>query len=244
MSNVREAMKMIGGVEPTPEQIQRVQAIAHSLGIPNNDAMMPILIALDCYHGAFKELPAQAQAAANTAAKSAAHKSTTAVNEAVANAVSNLGPQVGTAIVKVANEINQVDRAKWIGGIVVVVALVFTLLGWLTHATGYSSGFETGKAEGYKQAADEKAAAAWANTQQGVIAFEFAQTGELEKIANCSGKGWKLDDKQVCTPYPVMERGEGDTQEKSYTYGWIAVKSARRAPGRKAQTWVNKLTGG
>lgn len=53
MNDIKPAMKLIGGVEPTPQQVQRVQAIAHSLGIASNDPMLPILIALDAYHGAF-----------------------------------------------------------------------------------------------------------------------------------------------------------------------------------------------
>jgi hypothetical protein len=232
-------MKLIGGVEPTPQQMQRVQAIAHSLGIGNNDAMMPILIALDCYHGAFKELPEKAQAAADTAAKSAADRSATAVNEAVARAVSKLGPQVGDAIVKAANDINHVDRAKWVAGTVAVVAVVFGLLGWFTHATGYSAGLETGRADGYKQAADEKTAAVWANTPQGKLAFELAQTGSLEKLANCSGKGWVLS-KMVCFPYTTLEAHDGDTKKSEYIHGWHVGKSASGSPEEKKQKRTDK----
>lgn len=235
MSDMRQAIKLIGGVEPTPQQMQRVQAIAHSLGIPNNDAMMPILIALDCYHGAFSTLPAQAQAAADTAAKGAADRSTAAVNEAVARAVTNLGPQVGTAIVNVAKDINQVDKAKWICGVVVVVGLVFSLLGWLTHASGYASGFETGKAQTYQDVKDEKAAAAWANTPQGRLAFQLAQEGSIEVLAHCNGKGWKLS-KGSCYPYPYLE---GKSEMMS---GWSVGKAANGNPSRNV-SWWGRLTG-
>ena len=240
MSDIREAIKLIGGVEPTPQQVQRVQAIAHSLGIPANDAMMPILIALDCYHGAFSTLPAKAQAAADTAAKGAADRSTAAVNEAVARAVTNLGPQVGTAIVKVANDINQIDKAKWIGVVVVVIGLVLSLLsllGWLTHASGYSSGFETGKAQAYQDVKDEKAAAAWANTPQGMLAFQLAQAGSIETLAHCNGKGWKLS-KGMCYPQPVTE-GKSEMM-----YGWSVGQAATGNPARKTNvSWWRHLVG-
>lgn len=240
MTDVRAAMKLIGGVEPTPAQMQRVQAIAHSLGIGNNDAMLPILIALDCYHGAFSTLPAKAQAAADTAAQGAADRSATLVNEAVARAVTNLGPKVGSAIVKVANDINQVDKAKWIGGVAIIVAMVFMLFGWLTHTSGYSAGYETGKAEAYKLAADEKAAAAWGNTPQGVMAHELAQAGNLSDLARCSGAGWHLDKKElVCAPQPITEDG------KQVVYGWKVGKSATGTSARKVGglTWAERLLG-
>ena len=237
MSDMREAMKLIGGVEPTQQQIQRVQAIAHSLGIPNNDAMMPILVALDCYHGAFKELPAQAQAAADAAAKCAADKSSTAVNEAVARAVTNLGPKIITAIIGVANDLNQIGKAKWIGIVVVVVGLVFSSLGWLTHATGYSAGFETGKAQAYQDVKDEKAAAAWANTPEGMLAFQLAQAGSIEKLAHCGGKGWVLSD-GTCYPQPVKE-GKSDK-----IYGWSVGQAATGNHARKINvSWWDHLVG-
>lgn len=238
--DIRQAMKLIGGVEPTPQQMQRVQAIAHSLGIPSNDAMMPILIALDCYHGAFNELPAKAQTAADAAAKSAADRSAAAVNTAVAVAVAQMGPKVGEAIIKVANDIEQVDKIKWIAGVVAVVALVFTLFGWFTYDSGYSTGFETGKAEAYQEAKDEKAAAAWANTKEGKLAYELAAAGSLSSLAHCTGAGWHLDKKTMaCTAQPVTEDG------KQLVYGWRVGPSATGNPARKAggATWMERLIG-
>ena len=226
MSDIPKAIRLIGGVEPTLEQLRHVQAIAHSLDIPANDAMMPILLMLDTYHGVFSALPEKVLKAANAAAINAAAQSTEAVNTAVAQAVSNLGPKVGEAVVKVANDMNRVNKVKWIGGVVLGVALLLTAFGGFTHQTGYSSGFETGRAAGYKVAADEKAMAAWANTVQGRLAYELAQAGNLEKLAYCDGKGWQLE-KGVCYPYGVME------DQKIMAYGWVVGKSAKGVPARQ-----------
>jgi hypothetical protein len=237
VSDLRQAIKLIGGVEPTPQQMQRVQAIAHSLGIPNNDAMMPILIALDCYHGAFNEMPAKAQAAADAIAKSTVNKTTTELDGAMAKAITNMGPRVGDAIIKVANDINQVDKAKWIGGVMVVVGLLFSFLGWITHASGYSSGFETGKAQAYQDVKDEKAAAAWANTPQGMLAFQLAQAGSVEMLAHCNGTGWELS-KGTCYPQPVAE---GKTRK---IYGWSVGQTATGNRARKISlSWWDHLVG-
>lgn len=237
MSDIRSGMKSISGNEPTPAQIARVIGIAHDFDIPKNDAMFPIMVMMDQYHGVFSELPEKMKKAASDAARNAADQSTAAVNAAVAKAVTNLGPQVGAAIVKVAKDINQVDRVKWIGGVVLLVALVFTALGWLTHATGYSSGFETGKAAGYKAAADEKAMVAWANTDQGRLAYELAQAGSLETLAGCNGRGWKLL-KGKCSPQPYKE------DEKVMVAGWSVGKSAGGTPARQINvSWLKSIFG-
>lgn len=144
------------------------------------------------------------------------------VNLGLAEAIRNMGPQIGEALVDHAKALNQVDRAKWIGGGVAVVAVVLSLVGWIGHA----SGFETGKVAGYKAAADEKAMVAWANTDQGRLAYELAQAGSLEMLANCGGRGWKLV-KGTCSPMPYTEGKD------SFVANWQVGKSAGGVVARK-----------
>lgn len=209
MSNIGVAAKLITGTEPTTEQVHRVQAIAHSLNIPSNDAMMPILIALEQYHGIFSTLPSKMKTAANIAAQSAAAQSATAINQAVAKAVTDLGPQVGEAIVKVANEYAGVDKAKWIGGVIALTCVVLAGFGWWMHGNGVDSGFGLG----YSQARNEVAAAAWANTPEGLVAYKLARAvggeADLLHLLKCDNPGWKRQ-KNICYP--------GAT--KDGTYGW------------------------
>lgn len=235
MADVRTAIGLISGGEPSPQQVQRVQAIAHSLDIPNNDPLLPILIALDSYHGVFSELPTKMQKAADAVTKEAAAKTTHQVNIGLVAAIHSMGPQIGEALTEHAKALNNVDRAKWFGGAAVVVIVALSLFGWLTHATGYSSGFETGQAAGHAAAADEKAMAAWANTEQGRMAFELAQNGSLDLVANCNGRGWKLS-KGLCTPMPYTEGKE------QFVAGWKVGPSAGGAPTRKlAMSWWDYL---
>lgn len=169
------------------------------------------------------------------AATGAAEQSKAAVNEAIAKAILNLSPQVGNAIEKVAGEVADVGKVKWIGGVTVLAVLALTLSGWFAHATGYASGFDGGKAEGYKQAADEKAAAAWANTPQGMLAYQLTQAGSLESLAHCNGKGWTLS-KGQCTPQPVTE-GKAEMM-----YGWRVGPAAVGNPARKINvSWWEHL---
>ncbi len=236
MSDIRNGMKTISGNEPTPAQIARVTSIAHDFDISKNDAMFPLFVALDQYHGVFGELPEKMKKAAEAVAKEAAEKTKMHVELGLVTAIHNMGPQIGDALVDHAKALNQVDRAKWIGGVVLGVALVFSILGWITHATGYASGFESGQAAGHAAAADEKAMAAWANTDQGRLAYELAQNGSLDMLANCNGRGWKLS-KGVCFPNSFTQ-----DQEQLVT-GWEVGKSAGGAPTRKINmSWWDHLT--
>ena len=81
---------------------------------------------------------------------------------------------------------------------------------WLGHA----SGREGGQADGYRAAMDEKAAAAWANTSAGQLAFRLDRAGDLALVARCLGNGWKQatqDGRKVCYPNPLPDRT---------VYGW------------------------
>lgn len=237
MSDLKSIMKTISGNEPTPAQINRVMSIAHDMDISKTDPLLPLLVMLDQYHGVFSELPQKMNKAAAEVSKAAAENTKHQVNLGLVAAIHQMGPQIGNALVDHAKALTQVDRAKWIGGVVLAVAMVFTVLGWLMHATGYSSGFETGKAAGYKAAADEKAMVAWANTDQGRLAYELAQAGSLETLAGCNGRGWKLL-KGKCSPQPYKE------DEKVMVAGWSVGKSAGGTPARQINvSWLKSIFG-
>ena len=236
MSDIRNGMKTISGNEPTAAQIARVTSIAHDFDIPKNDALFPLFVALDQYHGVFSELPEKMRLAADAVAKEAAENTKHQVNLGLVAAIHKMGPQIGYALVDHAKALNQVDRAKWVGGAVVVVVAAFAAFGWITHATGYSSGFEVGQAAGHAAAADEKAMAAWANTPQGRMAYELAKNGTLEMVGNCNGRGWELS-QGLCTPKSYTEG------KKVFITQWEVGPSASRAPTRKFKmSWWDYLT--
>ena len=236
MGDIRNGMKTISGNEPTAAQIARVTSIAHDFDIPKNDALFPLFVALDQYHGVFGELPEKMRLAADAVAKEAAENTKHQVNLGLVAAIHKMGPQIGYALVDHAKALNQVDRAKWVGGAVVVVVAAFAAFGWITHATGYSTGFEVGQAAGHAAAADEKAMAAWANTPQGRMAYELAKNGTLEMVGNCNGRGWELS-QGLCTPKSYTEG------KKVFITQWEVGPSASRAPTHKFKmSWWDYLT--
>lgn len=137
MSDLRASIQLITGTEPTPQTLQRVQAIAHALGIPANDAMFPILVMLDSYHGAFSKLPAAVaesnKLAAEQSARQAASQAQAAVNKAVAALVPTVEQAVGRAAVGAVRRI-QFGRSMFsIVAAMLVLAVAFGL-GWVAGA--------------------------------------------------------------------------------------------------------------
>lgn len=206
MSDIQKAMELIGGVAPTPEQTQRVQAIAHSLGIAQNDPMLSILIALDVYHGVFSSLSTKAKELAHNAAVAASAEAKSAADRTVTETMTALTPKVQEAMGQVVSQVATRQMFQWGAGALIVSALLMTGTFWYAHSTA----LEAGRGLGYAEVKDEKAAAAWANTPEGRTAYRFAQSGELQRLARCEGKGWEIK-KRIC--YPSAVPGEG-------TYGW------------------------
>lgn len=122
MANLKEAIKQITGKEPTPEQIQRIQAIAYNLDIPQGDAMFPILAVLDVYHGTFAELPQRMQGTANKIAENAEAAAKGRIAAASAELVSKTGQQLVDAF---RNDLGKTlwSRSIWAGLVLIVVGL-------------------------------------------------------------------------------------------------------------------------
>lgn len=206
-TDIKRAMQLIAGREITPEDVARIQAIAHSLEIPLNDSMMPILISLDTYYGAFKDLPERNKRAANEAAQAAekliAGKVEVITSQAIAQVAPAIAKTVSDLAQQVASDVSAKDKTKWIAGSAAVAVVVVGLFGWMMHSTAYKAGFNSGYGVAYAEAKDEKAAAAWANTPEGQAALALSKNGSLKVLIDCSQPGWKVEfqsSRRVCIP--------------------------------------------
>lgn len=196
-ADIKRAISLIAGRDVTPDTVARVQAIAHSLEIPANDSMMPILISLDTYYSAFKDLPRQHQQAAEQAAESAKELISAKIDLLTTEAIKAVSGEVATTVSKLAEKVATDtatrDKSMWIAGAAASVAIAFAVFGMVIHKTARTEGYNSGYAVGYREAKDEKAAAAWANTPEGKSAFKFAQMHELDKLMRCKGNSWETE---------------------------------------------------
>jgi hypothetical protein len=102
--------------------------------------------------------------------------------ESLAHFESNMSKAVATTLTDVANAVATKSAVQWIVGGVLLAGTFAVVAGVL----GYNSGKDAGNDFGYAQARDEIAAAAWANTPNGKLAFRLEKSGELEHILRCN----------------------------------------------------------
>ena len=136
MPDLKAAMKLIAGREPTPEELHRIMAIAHSLDIPVHDAMFPILVELDTYHGIFSRLPGEIARKTQKSAEDAAQKAAVLAQEKVNAAVADLIPSISGTLAEAAGA---AVRQAQVGRSMITVWGSMGLVG-LVFSVGYFSG--------------------------------------------------------------------------------------------------------
>ena len=206
----KEVYKRLNGHEATAEQVLKFERLTTALETTPGDAMLAVLVALDHYENLYSAIPEKINAITVTVLEefklaagktaSAAFGETQAINAQALADIAN----------RVAGEVSTTRMYQWAGGSVAAAAVCIGLMAWYLHSSAFDTGMAAGKAAGYEQAKNQIAAAAWANTPQGRQAYRLAQTGELDRLAKCTGKGWVIE-KGVC--YVQEIKGEG-------TYGW------------------------
>ena len=210
MSDLDSSFAKLLNRQPTDAERQNLYRVRDALELKNNDALWLVLMALQHYQNQYEQFPqAIAQAAKDILVNFKVTADTT-VKASVEAAKADLAQAVASAAHKVAHNTSAKQKWKWATGCIAVAFTCFGIFGWYMHNSSHDSGYKAGYGTGYNEAKDEKAAAAWANTPEGKMAYRFAQSGELQRLAKCSGKGWKVE-KGACYPYSVPKEG---------TYGW------------------------
>ncbi len=210
MSELDDSFAKLLGRQPSDAERQQLYTVRDALGLKNNDALWLVLMALQHYQDQYERFPnAIALAAKETLANFKATADATVKASAEA-AKADLAQAVALAAREVAYHTSAKQMWQWAGGCIAVAFLCVGIFGWYMHSNGHDDGYNSGYGVGYSEAKDEKAAAAWANTPEGKLAYRFAQSGELQRLAKCQGKGWTVE-KGNCFPYPFQNKG---------TYGW------------------------
>ena len=177
MSDLDDSFAKLLGRQPSDAERQSLYRVRDALGLKNNDALWLVLMALQHYQGQYEKFPqAIAQAAKDTLVNFKVTADATVKASAEA-AKADLAQAVAAAAQEVAHNTSAKQMWQWAAGCIAVAFLCVGLFGWYMHSSGKDSGYQAGYGAGYTEAKDEKAAAAWANTPEGRLAYRFAQTG-------------------------------------------------------------------
>ncbi|WP_086382712.1 DUF6753 family protein [Caballeronia sordidicola] len=209
-NNLDESFAKLLGRQPSDAERQKLYVVRDALGLKNNDALWLVLMALQHYQTQYEAFPAAISQAAKEVLVNLKSAADTTMRASAEAAKADLAEVVANAAQKVAVNTAQKQMWKWAAGCIAVAFLSFGLFGAFVYYKTYTAGVNSGYGMGYNEAKDEKAAAAWANTPQGRLAYRFAQTGSLNSLMKCDLPGW-TEKKGVCFPYQAAD---------GHIYGW------------------------
>lgn len=193
MSDLDDSFLKLLGRKPTDFEQQNLFKIGDALGIKKNDAFWLILIALQSHQTLYSEIPGQIEVAAKEILNEINEAANLAMSASAVKAHSALSEAVAMSANKIANNTARKEKVKWIALCIATSTICIGVLIWKVHAIAHESGYSFGYAVGYEKAANEKAAANWANTPQGQSAYKLAQKNELDSLIHCSKPGWTIE---------------------------------------------------
>lgn len=190
MRTLEAAFTRLLGRQPSDRERQDLYRTRDALNLKDDDAMWLLLLALGHYETLYRELPALISDAAAATLEKVKDSAEAQVKASAAAATQEL---TSALVRKAARETPQAAKSRiltWAVAILATSGISPSVAGWFAHRHGVASGFSTGWAEARRKCADEKAAAAWANTAEGKLAYALARAGSIRDLANCSGLGW------------------------------------------------------
>jgi hypothetical protein len=193
--------------QPNDKERQRLMRGRAAAGIKDNDALWTLLMVLEHYETLYERFPALIAKAASDVTNNARAAAEAELKAAAARSRAEMAKSVAQAALEIADRVASANRWKWIAMSFALAAAIFVGIGAGMYRQGVRSGVAIGRVDGYASAHDEKAAAAWANTPEGLIAVGLAKAGSLRELAACSGKGWK---KRGTSCVPKCEKGTTD----------------------------------
>lgn len=189
MTDLNDSFAKLLGRQPSDEEIQTLYRVKDALNLKNNDALWLVLIALQYYQWEYEKIPKEITRSAKYVLSDIKATADAAVKASAEAAKADLAKAVATAAQKAAR---QSATTRMMQTAIIAVTAAFTALaatGWL----GYTAGEKSGMATGYSKAQDEKAAASWANTPEGQLAYALARAGSIQSLAKCDKPGWKIE---------------------------------------------------
>ena len=199
MSSGDEAFATLKNRQPTDQERQRLMRERDALGVKDNDALWRLLVVLGHYETLYAEIPTRIAKVASDVTDNVKAAAEAELKAAAARTRAELAKSVAQTALDIADRRASVKRLQWITSCAFVLGVMFLTIGTISFRTGLGKGDASGYDRGLAATRDEKAAAAWANTPEGQLAYGFAKAGSLRELATCGGRGW-VKREGVCYP--------------------------------------------
>jgi hypothetical protein len=238
VSELDSNFELLLGRQPTDAERQQLYRVRDALKLQPSDSIWLLLMVLGHYETLYAKFPALIA----SAAKETLTNLRDAAKAQAAAAGAETQKALATAVQQVALETSLQTAAtqlwKWvvIGASVLCLALIAT--GAWCFAHGEQKGFANGVVSADQRCRNEAAAASWANTPEGELAYGLATAGSLHQVATCKGDGWELRD-GICYPRPDPKgrvtgwRVDADAAARNRAPSAIDLESLRKPRKRR-----------
>lgn len=205
-----EVMECMRGRELTDAETNRLLHMQRLLGIENNDAIWVVMLALEHYQQLYEAMPPRIEAAGEAAVRLVKEAADSVATAAAATAQGELSGELAKTVREVANQTARKQQWQWVTAGLIAAAVSTVSAGWIAFDRGKTAGV----AIGYHEARSEAAAASWAATPDGRLAYRMAEAGSLQQVARCTQPGWQVSN-GVCFAKPASDGN---------IYGWNLPK--------------------
>jgi hypothetical protein len=192
------------GRQPSDKERQDLYRVRDALKLKATDAVWLLLMALQHYETLYEEFPARIAAAAREVTKAVRSTAEAEAKAAQEETKRVLTEAVRQAAVVSASQATRAQAVKWAAVAAGAFVLSLTFLSWGAFGHGEEKGRAVGRETANRQYAALAAAASWANTPEGQLAYALAKAGGLAEVARCSGRGMVSRDGWCTVP---SERG-------------------------------------
>lgn len=189
MVDVEDAFTKLLRQQATDADRQELYQVRDALGIKPTDAVWLLFIALHYYKKLYEAIPAQVARSVYEATKTARATAEAQARAAQEETKRALMATLQGAAISAAKQAAGAQLWKWITVAATVICLAFVVVTATAYGRGSQSGFATGVNDARSRYESAAAAASWANTPEGRLAYGLARAGSLHDLATCSGRG-------------------------------------------------------
>lgn len=208
MSDLDDSFATLLGRQPTDKEKQSLYRVRDALKLKATDAVWLLLMALQHYETLYEKFPARIGEVAREVTKTVRETALTEARAAMAKTTEALAMAVREAAMASAKRAAGAQLWKWVSVAATTATLSIAITGWWQFNHGERAGLATGWTSAMKECARTAAAASWANTPEGQLAYRLARAGSLRDLATCSGRGWFVKD-GTCFVQPEHGRTHG-----------------------------------
>lgn len=186
MSDLDESFAKLLGTQATDKDRQDLYRVRDALGLKSNDALWLVLMALQHYQSQYEAFPARIEEAARRTLQKFENVANARATAAAEGASRQVMDAAARAAWDVVHKVETRERLKWFSTTLATCVLGLIAFAAFMYAMGRDAGYATAK--------DEKAAASWAASAEGMAAYRLARAGSILQLVQCTAPGWFIED--------------------------------------------------